>query len=68
MEEVGGSGTYTKDADEDEERQLKVVPVSIIRDLEEDELSGPVRIHGLQKKRQRSARAYRTEREWRKGH
>lgn len=41
--------THSEDSDEDEKRKLEVVPVSIVRDLEEDELPGPVWVHGLRK-------------------
>jgi hypothetical protein len=43
----GKGRTNAKDSDENVVRELEVVPVSIVRDLEEDEFSGSVRVHGL---------------------
>jgi len=43
------SSTYSKDSEEDEKNHLEKVPIAIIRDLEHDQLSGTVRIHGLQR-------------------
>jgi hypothetical protein len=44
---LGWKGKNAKDSDENVVRELEVVPVSIVRDLEEDEFSGSVRVHGL---------------------
>jgi hypothetical protein len=43
----GKGRTNAKDSDENVVRELEVVPVSIVRDLEEDEFSSSVRVHGL---------------------
>lgn len=38
---------YPKNADDDEEYDLKEVPITVVRDLEEYEFACPERIHSL---------------------
>lgn len=38
---------YPKNADDDEEYDLKEVPITVVGNLEEYKFAGPKRIHGL---------------------